>query len=272
MSSFFQERIKESPKFEDQDVIVVDYKLKDQSVDVGSVQSILSAEIKMTYGGKIVDNFSDILPFVVGNNEVEFLLFTLVQEGFFGKTSTSSSVKYEYSGTSTLIAESGTDRIMLIFIIFLALSCMLAICSISFLISSRCCRKRERASWRRNQNTQHDLKMTRTEESDEPISPNGILGANVKSDGLVMITPQRGIHHEYEDTPMSQDSEMTGAKSIYSTTSSKAPLGIVSMNKLRQMMFSPGKPKNAVALYDIDLNEDDDERISNENSNTESDR
>jgi len=258
-STFFQERIKESTQFEDQDVVLVDFKLKGQSVNIGNVQSILAAEVKMTYWGKIMNNFSDILPFVVGKNEAEFLLYLLVQEGFFGKTSTSSSVKYEFNGGSELIAESGIDRILIMFMVFLALSSILAITSLSILISSRCCR--------RNRMRQQDLKITRTEESDVPMSPNGILGANGKSDGsVIIITPQRGIHHEYEDTPMSQDSEITGPRSIYSTTSSKAPLGIVSMNKLRQMMFSPGKPKNSMALYDIDLN---DERSLNENSKSD---
>ena len=56
---------------------------------------------------------------------------------------------------------------------------------------------------------------------------------------------------------MSQDSNVTCAKSIYSTTSSKAPLGILSMKNLKSMIVSPERQRNTVALYDIAISEDE---------------
>lgn len=253
-SSFFEERIKNAPEFKDRNVILVDYRLKDQAVGIGMAQTILTAELSMTYRGKPIDNFSDILPLVVSNSESEDLLRSFVQNGFFDKSSSSSSIKYDFISKSSIIADDSMDKYAIIFIVLLTISSVLVLSAIAVFTSSKCSQKKKSDDMFMSQT---DLQITKTEESESPVSPPGVLGAYVKSNGHNLITPTRGINHDYEDTPMSQDSNVTCAKSVYSTTSSKAPLGILSMKNLKSMMVSPERQKKTVALYDIAISEDE---------------
>lgn len=258
-SSFFEERIKESPQFDLQNIIRVDFQVKDQTIDTSAVQSTLMAEITMTYGGKVVNNFSDLLPSVVDNNQVEDLVTIFIRNGFYEETSTSANIKYQPDGYSELLADDEFTTYMIIFIVILTVSSVLALSAVIILCSSKCCNRHR--GWRSDQ--RNELKLTITEESDEPPrpdSPPAVLGAQVQSNRRdVVITPQRGIHHEFEETPMSQDTNFTEAKTIYSTTSSKAPLGILSMNKLSKIMHSssPQRQSKNIALYDVGLDDDE---------------
>lgn len=261
-SSFFEEKIKESTFFEGQNVIRIDYMLKDQYVDMRSVQTTLTGEIVMTYSGHVMDEFHTLLSMTVDNQEIEDLVRTYVQDGFFGQTTTSSSVKYDSNGDSLIIANS-SDNYMLVFIILISVSGFLALTTFVLLISSKC-----RSGARRRKLQQQDLKISRTMETEDPVSPtgSGILGANVQGvgDGNPIITPQRNIVNSHDETPMSMDSTMTDAKSLCSTTSSKAPLGIMSMNNLRKLMFSPERKKSTIALYNVGLDDDDDDDDEND--------
>jgi hypothetical protein len=259
-STFFKDKIKESPLFQHQNVILVDFKLKNQSIDVNSVQTILSSEVDMTYTGKVMDNFSHILPLVMDNLEAEYLMRKFVQRDFFGPSTTTSSMKFEFNGDSSSIAEDGLGQTMIILMALFAFSSTLAVISMGILCCTKCCSKK-RTKEIESEVPDLKLKQTKTEESDHPASPPGILGAFVNQTGeaisQAIITPQRGIHHEFEDTPMSQDSNLTEAKSIYSTTSSKAPLGILSMTNLKKILASPQRKTTAVALYNVGLDDSD---------------
>lgn len=253
-SSYFGEKIKNAPEFKDQNVILVDFKLRDQAVGIGKAQTVLTAELSMTYTDKVLNDFSDILTSVVSDSDSEDLLRTFVQNGFFDESSSTSSIKYAFIGNSSMIADDSMDKYTIIFISMLTMSSVLVLAAIAVFTSSKCSK-----SNLSNEiiQTQTDLQITKTQESEEPVSPTGVLGAHVKSNGHTLITPTRGIHHNYEDTPMSQDSNVTSVKSIYSTTSSKAPLGILSMKNLKSMIVSPERQKNTVALYDLAISEDE---------------
>jgi hypothetical protein len=253
-STFFQEQITNSPEFTNQDVILVDFKLKDQSVEAEKVRTVLTAELTMTYGGTVIDNFSDVLPLAISLTQVEYLLRSFVQKGFFEPSSTSSSIRFENTGASIMIANSGIDSYLIIFVVLLTISSVLAFSSIA-LICVKLLTQRKRRRSRAAEQLHYGLKITETEESNELDSP-GVLGARVQSNGQVMITPQRNIRQGINETPMSQDSNMT-AKSIYSTASSKAPLGILSMNNLKKLIMSPQEKKHSVALYNVGLDESD---------------
>ncbi len=265
-STFFTERIKTSQEFKHQQVVQVDFKLKDQAVEAGKVQSLLTAEVTMTYTGKVLDNFSDVVPFAVNNAEVQYLLRTLVQGGFFAPSSTSSSIKYSFDGKSSIISNSGLDKYKIIFIVLITMSGMLALTALLVLFTSNCCRCGQQ---RRRRKEQTDLKITKTEDSDDPDSPKGVLGACKQTDGKSTLTPQRGILQMVEDTPLSQSSH-TG--SVYSTTTSKAPLGILSMQNLNKMLVSPEKQSHSIALYNVGLDNDEesyyDEETVHDNSST----
>ncbi len=259
-STFFQEKIKASDIFHDQSVLLVDYKLKDQIVNIGSVQMELTAEIVMTYSGKVLEDFPTMLSQAIGNEEIQYLIRSFVQDGFLGPSSTSSSVKYTSNGTSSVIHKEKFDKYTLLFIVLISISSLLALTTFAILIASRC---RKGARTRCN-DFQTDIKVTSTEDT-EPISPPGILGAEIQRiEGDAVITPQRNIINTYDETPMSMGSNATEAKSTFSTTSSKAPLGIMSMNNLRNLMFSPERKKSTLALYDVGLNDDDDDHAIDE--------
>ena len=254
-SSFFQEKIRASDLFDDQNVILVDFKLKDQIVDVGSVQATLLAEIVMTYSGKVMEDFPSTLTSILDNETVESLVRKFVQDGFLGMSSTSSSVKYSSNNGSKVIANDSVDKYMIIFIVLITVSGVLALSTFTILISAKC-----RNDARRRSNNQRELKLAATTETEDPISPTGtgILGANIqRADGNAIITPQRNIVASYDETPMSMDSTFSDAKSAFSTTSSKAPLGIMSMNNLKKLMFSPERQKSTIALYNVGLDEDE---------------
>lgn len=261
-SSFFDERIKSSPEFKDENVIFVDFKLKDQAAEIGKVQSTLIGEITMTYAGKTLDNFSEVLPLVINNPEAEYLLRTLVQNGFFGPSSTSSSIKYDSKGKSLMIADYGYDKYTIIFFALITASSLLALCTLFYFCSTKC----SIMSCTRETGKDRDLQITKTEESDGPLSP-GILGAYMQSDNQrAIITPQRGVQFQVEETPMSQDSNFSDTKSVFSTTSSKAPLGILSMGNLRKMMFSPERQKHSASLYNVGLDEEEVEELGDDST------
>lgn len=239
-------------------MVLVDFKLKDQAVEVGKVQSLLTAEVTMTYAGKVLDNFSDVLPFAVNNAEVQYLLRTFVQGGFFAPSSTSSSIKYSFDGKSSIVTNSGLDKYTIIFTVLITISGMLALTSLVVLFTSKCCRCGQR---RRTRQDHTDLKITKTEDSDEPVSPQGVLGACKQSDGKCTFTPQRGIQQMVEDTPLSQDSHV---ESVYSTTSSKAPLGILSMENLKKILVSPENQSHSIALYNVGLDNDEESNCDEE--------
>ena len=84
----------------------------------------------------------------------------------------------------------------------------------------------------------------------------GKLGASkqLKSadDMIVTITPNPGKHRGYEaDTPFAQNSAKIEVSNT--TTTSRNPLGIVSMSTLNKSLQTPQTKKNSLskALYDV---------------------
>jgi len=247
-TSFLADKINNSPYFNNQQVILIDFQLIDQLVESGKVQTVLAGEVTMTYGGKTLDSFSDLLPIVITDSDAQSLLNKFIQGGFFGPSSVSSNMKFDFNGSSFKIANNGLDSYAIVFAVLLTISGMLALASLTVFFSTKY------NEWRQRQPDIMMITKTKTEDTEDPDSP-GVLGAHIKSNKDVVITPARNIHHQLQETPASEASVST-TKSVYSTTSSKAPLGIMSMGNLKHL-FSPDGKK--FALYDVGLDDDDEE-------------
>jgi len=260
VSKFFEREIKQSPIFTDQHIYVVDLKVKDQYVDVSNVQSVLIVYVQITHGGKTIEDFPDMLSNTMNNDEDERLLEILMQNGFYRDSSISSTMTFISDRDSTLIGKTEDKFEIIIFISLLIICSFLAVTSVVMLCKSDCF---SRKAGKRSSVPDLKLAATHSMSFDDMDSPTGVIGAKERCEKDMIITPERGIRQGCEETPMSQESNFTGVASVYSTTSSRAPLGIVSMATLKNMMMSPNKRNHTtIALYNVGLDDDSQEENS----------
>lgn len=253
-ANFFFSSISASSSFEKQDIYVTNFDVKDQVVDVDRVQSSLEAKVTLTYGGHPLDNFAPLLETLFDSETLEPLLNTLSRQGMLADSTTTASINFSPGSPSSVISKGNVLMDTTLFIVLIAVSSILGLASLIILCKLGLCSFCFSRCKFRSGHVDNEIKITRTEETEESASP-GVLGANNRhvSENDISFTPQRGIYNEYDiETPMSERSDATEISSA-SSSASVNPLGIVSMSKLRGLMYTPEKRQKNDDLYNMDI-------------------
>ena len=248
-ADFFSSSISASPSFTNQKIYVTDVDVIDQVIDVDRVQSSLDVKVTLTYAGQALDDVVPLFATLFDSETMEPLLNNLSRQGMLDESTTTASIDFSPGSPSGMITKDDALDALVenrLSILLIAVGSILGVASITILCKLR------------NKKCDNEIKITRTEDTEESVSP-GVLGANNRrvSENDLSFTPQRGIYNEYEiETPMSERSDATEL-SPASTSVSVNPLGIVSMRKLRGMMYTPEKRQRNDSLYNMDnVNED----------------
>ena len=198
------------------------------------------------YGGDAIEDFSSSLTTLFTSETMQPLLNILRRQGVLTESTTTSSIIFYAGGPTTVISKGNYHMRNDLFISLIVISSILGLSSLITLCKIGLCSKDK------DLHAQGELKEASTEDTEDSVSP-GVLGANDRGDSKdnIAFTPQRGIYNDYNiETPMSERSDATEISSA-SSPASLNPLGIVSMNKLRKLMYTPEKRQQNTALYDM---------------------
>jgi len=260
-AKFFEVEIKSA--LSEVQILAVDFDVIDQSILKDALQYRLVAYLTITYGGEFIGDYSKLLYAVVTNEKMNELIHK--EHEIFH--SSSMSVYSSFSVIQSFLlgsTDDGATGNAVLAIVLIAISCMLATIAAALFYQSEYCRCRCKQAVQ----SSHGIKLTLTQESGSEAndsvdtSTHGKLGANKQADdgdnSIVPITPKRGINHEYDDeTPFSQGTFQTNVSDTSIT--SRDPLGIVSMNTLSRLLYTPQAKKDthSKALYDVALSDDE---------------
>jgi len=261
-ADFFNKKMIESSVFGKRNLYLTMFDIQNQSINPDLVQSKFDAVLTILYEGKEKSDLSSSLSATVTNSEAEKLLQTLVDNGLFGKSSTSSLL--EYKTVDTKIVASSLGRSKNLFIALLCLVSMLLLTSFGIIISSTIkCRNRRRDE-SNAELQQTGIKQSSTMETTEnsPSSTPAKLGARkhvipVSDDSAYAITPvRRGCNSQVSQTPMGKDSSISDLISPASSTSSRNPLGIMRLSTLNKVSHQPQiETAHPTTMYKIPLHE-----------------
>ena len=256
ISKFISSEVRSSSTFANQELYAATFQAKEQSIDVNDYTVL--GEMSFIYGGTKQDNFAASLSKVVTNDVAENLLETLVQNGYFGNSSTLPKFNFQGIKTSTILSTTNNE---ILFICLIALVGVLIMTSFAILLSSvNCCRRKIHYE-------DHVIKPSNTMETaiNSPRNSPGQLGARKNivpddTDSAYAITPVRAeVRDPHSETPESQLSYRTEA-----TNASRNPLGIMRLNTLNKVSLEPEKGKETKSMYQITLHESDDEESAYE--------
>jgi|AntRauTorckE5430_2_1112549.scaffolds.fasta_scaffold03931_3 hypothetical protein len=247
---FFNNKFMSSPTFGNQDIYMTTFSAKGQEVIEADMKTTIEAEISILYAGTKKNDFAISISDLVNNKEAGTLLESLMVNGHFGPSSSSSSVKFE-NADSVLISTT-TDNTVL-FMSLIAVVSVLVLTSFVLLVSStRCCRRK------REDEQMHGIKPSDTMETagnDSPGNSPGKLGArrNVDVDC---------DESAYAITPVKRGGGSPADISVDSTAS-RNPLGIMRLTTLNRISARPSEASNTNSMYQIPLHEatDDEESV-----------
>ena len=267
---FFFEEINNASIFDQFNVKVAVVQVNNQAVQLTDKKLLIGSDITIIYSSNKIDQineFSSKLKQVFNKEKLGSLLDLLKDGNVFNSESSISGISFpvKENGSSVLPnpVETEEDKNAkinkIITIVAIVLMVLLLIASVTLVwISTQkkstgcCCRRK------RNRHDKNEIKPSLTIETinSGDDSPKGILGAKKtysdEENKDVSMTPKRPMYQEdYEcTTPMSINSEITDT-THYSDTS-RAPLGIVSMNKLDSMLANiPGEFKRQSPTNEI---------------------
>ena len=259
---FFFDEINKASIFDQFNVKVAVVQVNNQAAQVADKTLLIGSDITIIYSSdknNQITEFSSKLEQVFIKEKMDSLLDLLKQGEVFNTQSSISGISFpvKENGSSVLPTPMETEEDnnakinKIITIVAIVLMVLLLIASLTLVWISTgkkstgccCCKKRNRDQANKNE-IKPSLTIETANSGDD--SPEGILGAKKtysdeeNRDGS--MTPKRPMYQEdYEcTTPMSINSEITDT-THYSDTS-RAPLGIVSMNKLDNMLATvPGE-------------------------------
>jgi len=260
---FVATKMTSSPLFRDQKLYMTTFDIRSQTINPDLVQSKFDAEITVLYDGKEKKDLSSVLATAIPNSEAEKLLQTLVTNGQFGASSTSSTV--EYNDVDSVLVASASYGDKTLFIALLSLVSVLILTSFGVLISSTKCCRRKRVD--NSTGIKHSSTMETTENS--PRNSPANLGAEKivipkHEESAYAITPvRRGRNSQVSQTPVSQHSSLSEMISPASSTTSRNPLGIMRLSTLNKVTHQkPNEVVNTNTLYKIPLHESSDDEES----------
>eukprot|EP00979_Chaetoceros_neogracilis_P003224 scaffold561_cov127-Chaetoceros_neogracile.AAC.1 len=110
-SIFFNNKLMSSPTFGNQDIYMTTFSAKGQEVIEADMKTTIEAEISILYAGTKKNDFAISISDLVNNKEAGTLLESLMVNGHFGPSSSSSSVKFE--NVDSVLISTTTDNTVL---------------------------------------------------------------------------------------------------------------------------------------------------------------